>query len=77
MSQTFYFPHDAQLVLGSARQKADTNFQILCCSWVDETGLPAEQELLSRHRLGSAVPFMPIFEVADATTSRVRRWPTH
>ncbi len=75
MSQTFYFSHDAQLVLGSARQKADTNFQILMLlKRLDEETRAAtaeEQELLSRY-VGwgdSAVLSCRYSEVADATTN--------
>ena len=75
MSQTFYFSHDVQLVLGSARQKADTNFQILMLlkRLEEETRAATveEQELLSRY-VGwgdSAVLSCRYSEVADATTN--------
>jgi hypothetical protein len=75
MSQTFYFPHDTQLVLGSARQKADMNFQILMLlKTLDQEGRSAtveEQDLLS-HYIGwgdSAVLSCRYSEVAEATTN--------
>lgn len=74
MSQTFYFPADSQLILGSAKQKADTNFQILqLIKKLDEEGRRAtadEQELLSRY-VGwgdAAVLSSRYSEVADAIT---------
>src|SRR6266545_3412183 len=74
MSQTFYFPADTQLDLGSAKHKADTNFQILqLIKELDEEGRTAtaeEQGLLSRY-VGwgdSAVLSCRYSEVAEVTT---------
>jgi len=74
MSQTFYFPTDTHLYLGSAKYKADTNFQILqLLKKLDEEGrivTAEEQELLSRY-VGwgdSAVLSCRYSEVADAIT---------
>ena len=74
MSQTFYFPASTQLDLGSAKHKADTNFQILqVIKELDEesrTATAEEQELLSRY-VGwgdSAVLSCRYSEVAEVTT---------
>src|SRR5512132_1942107 len=75
MSQTYYFPAEGQLHLGSAKQKADTNLQILLLlkQLVEENrnATTEEQELLARY-VGwgdSAVLSSRYSEVANAVTN--------
>ena len=50
---TFYFPSDVNLFLGSARRKADTNLAVIeLVRAIDEEGrfaTPDEQELISHY----------------------------
>jgi hypothetical protein len=75
MSQTFHFPADTQLVLGSAKHKAETNLQILTTlKRLDDEGraaTPEEQVQLS-HYVGwgdSAVLSSKYADVENAVTA--------
>jgi adenine-specific DNA methylase len=75
MSQTFHFPADTQLVLGSAKHKAETNLQILTTlKRLDDEGraaTPEEQVQLS-HYVGwgdSAVLSSKYAEIENAVTA--------
>ena len=74
MSQTFYFPADAQLHLGSAKHKADTNLEIfMVLKKLDEQARSAttEEQILLSHYVGwgdSSVLSCRYSEVADAIT---------